>query len=169
MEKEIKGYEGLYTISDDGLVYGLKRKKYLKNVKSERYMIVSLNKNGVAKMFYIHRLVAEAFCDNPLIKPHVNHIDHNRENNNYTNLEWVTPKENVLHHVTSVFYNKNTPTMESIEKTRAKLKKKVLCLISNTVYESIGDFASVRKISISQASMKLNGVLKNNINACLFT
>lgn len=132
-------------------------------------MVVYLNKNGAGKRYYLHRLVAEAFCDNPLRKPCVNHIDHNRENNSYTNLEWVTQRENVLHHISSVFYNKNTPTRESIEKTRAKLKKKVLCLSSNTVYESIGEFASVRKISISQASMKLNGVLKNNINACLFT
>ena len=169
MEKEIKGYEGIYSISDTGSVYNLKRKKFLKTTKTARYIVVSLNKNGVGKRYYVHRLVAESFCDNPLRKPYVNHIDHNKENNNYTNLEWVTAKENVLHHVESVFYNKNTPTMESIEKTRARLKKKVLCLNSNTVYESIGDFASVRKISISQASMKLNGVLKNNINACLFT
>jgi len=169
MEKEIKGYEGIYSISDTGSVYNLKRKKFLKTTKTARYIVVSLNKNGVGKRHYVHRLVAEAFCDNPLRKPCVNHIDHNKENNNYTNLEWVTPKENRLHHVASVFYKRNIPTRGSIEKTRAKLNKKVLCLNSNTVYESIGDFASVRKISISQASMKLNGVLKNNINACLFT
>lgn len=169
MEKEIKGYEGLYTISDNGIVYNLKRKKFLKNINLDRYVVVGLSKNGVGKRYYVHRLVANAFCDNPLNKPHVNHIDHNKQNNNYTNLEWVTPKENTQHHVASIFYNKRVITEESIEKNRARLKKKVLCLNSNTVYESIGDFANVRKISISQASMKLNGVLKNNINACLFT
>lgn len=169
MEKEIKGYEGIYSISDTGSVYNLKRKKFLKTTKSDRYIVVSLNKNGLRKRYYVHRLVAEAFCDNPLGKPYVNHIDHNRENNNYSNLEWVTAKENVLHHVASVFYNKANPSKESIEKTRARLRKKVLCLNSNIIYESIGDFAVARKISISQASMKLNGVLKNNINACLFT
>lgn len=169
MEKEIKGYEGIYSISDTGLVYNLKRKKFLKTTKTDRYVTVSLSKCGFSKRHYVHRLVADAFCDNSLKKPHVNHIDHNKENNNYKNLEWVTPKENMLHHVSSVFYNKTIQTVESTEKTRAKLKRSVLCLDSNTIYESIGDFARSRKISISQASMKLNGVLKNNINACLFT
>ena len=61
------------------------------------YLVTDLYKNGIRKTVRVHRLVAEEFIPNPDKKPEVNHIDGNKHNNNASNLEWVTKKENVNH------------------------------------------------------------------------
>lgn len=110
--KDIKNYEGLYQISNLGRVkslVGWNGKRYIsrervleptkRNDKRTTYQraIVSLTKDGKKKDYRVHRLVAEAFIPNPQNKPQVNHIDGNPLNNNVSNLEWVTDKENKLH------------------------------------------------------------------------
>jgi len=61
------------------------------------YMSVGLYKNGKFNSKTVHRLVAIAFLINPSNKQQVNHIDCNPSNNKLSNLEWVTPIENVHH------------------------------------------------------------------------
>lgn len=53
-----------------------------------------LYKNGSGKNYYIHRLVAEAYINNPYELPQVNHKDENKSHNYINNLEWITHKEN---------------------------------------------------------------------------
>lgn len=85
------------TIGKDGKIY----KHYEKiitphNSKSSPYLRVNLTSY---KREYVHRIVAEAFLDLPenYKELQVNHIDGDKENNNYQNLEWVTCKENMEH------------------------------------------------------------------------
>lgn len=96
--RDIKGYEGLYQVSDKGNVRHLSnydsagcfRDEYtLKPILSNHgYYEVSLYKNGKAKQYRVHRLVAEAFIPNPENYPMINHKDEVRTNNNVENLEW---------------------------------------------------------------------------------
>ena len=96
--KDIKGYENYYQISNNGQVKNIKTNKILTGDINARYKRVILyipNK----KRFFIHRLVAEHFCNKPLNYKElvVNHIDGNKLNNDYKNLEFITRSENDKH------------------------------------------------------------------------
>ena len=99
--KDIKGYEGLYQVSNMGTVKSLnyaktKKAKSLKLKKSNNgYVSVQLKHRG--KMQSVHRLVAGHFIDNPDDKPQVNHLNGNKSDNRAINLEWCTQSENMIH------------------------------------------------------------------------
>ena len=91
----VLGYEGLYSITNDGMVYSYKSSKFLKPHSNHRgYLMVDLYKNGKARKGVVHRLVAQAFIPNPENKPEIDHIDTDRQNNKVSNLIWCTRKEN---------------------------------------------------------------------------
>ena len=100
--KPIKGYEGLYEVSNTGLVRSIitttgRRKGLIKPHCKNGYLAVNLHKNSKLKHFYVHRLVASAFINNPNHLTEVNHIDCNKCNNNVENLEWCNRNYNLQH------------------------------------------------------------------------
>lgn len=101
--KDIPGYEGLYQVSNTGKIKSLnylntKKEHLLKqSLTYDGYPKLALSKNGKKTNFDVHILVAKAFVHNPANKSQVNHIDGNKLNNNASNLEWCTPKENTNH------------------------------------------------------------------------
>jgi hypothetical protein len=82
-----------YYVSKTGEIYDMNKKK-VKEYKKNGYNNISINK----KMYAVHRLVALTYANNPNNCNIVNHIDENKTNNNATNLEWVTQKENCNKH-----------------------------------------------------------------------
>lgn len=89
--RDIKGYEGLYQISNCGRVKSLKycKEKILKSIKSSNgYLQVNLYKDGKRKYFLVHRLVATAFIYNIENYSQINHKDEIKSNNYVSNLEW---------------------------------------------------------------------------------
>lgn len=110
--KDVKGYEGIYEVSNHGRVKTKKGKtthsvlhgkrvweeRILKQKTDKRgYKRVALWKEKKTKTLLVHRLVADAFIENPNDEPLVNHKDGNPSNNKRENLEWCDSKHNVNH------------------------------------------------------------------------
>ena len=95
--RDIKDYEGLYKISNRGNIISNKGNqiKQLKHSFNKfGYQITTLRKNNNPKVFYVHRLVAQAFIPNPDNKPCIDHINTDKTDNRVENLRWCTQKEN---------------------------------------------------------------------------
>ena len=101
--KPVVGYEGLYEVSNTGLIKSLNmyrsKEPHLMKLGHRRdgYLNVGLSKNNVTKTKTVHRVVAEAFIPNPNNLEMINHKDEDRTNNNIENLEWCTRAYNQLY------------------------------------------------------------------------
>lgn len=102
--RNIIGYEDSYEISSSGEVFSksridsagrnLKPKRLKQQRNKKKYMSVSLSKNGSQKTFEVHRILMIAFHGDSKLQ--VDHIDGNPSNNNLSNLEYVTCRENII-------------------------------------------------------------------------
>ena len=141
--KNIKGYPN-YMVSNMGNVKSLNynhtgREKIMKpSVDKDGYMYICLYKNGVKKLYLVHRLVAEAFISNPNNYPQVNHKDENPSNNFVDNLEWCDAKYN---------NNYGTRTERVTEKLINGKKSKTVLQINKNTSEIIGEWPSIAEIN----------------------
>jgi len=137
--KDILGYEGIYQISNIGEIKSLERftvsksnsiqlrkERLLTPNKSKRYIEYTLSKNRKSKSFLLHRLLAKTFIPNSLNLPQVNHKDCNKSNNDLSNLEWCTAKENIKHAWDNNLCEKSRTNMSKLAKRLHKNKDKRL-------------------------------------------
>ena len=165
--KDIKGYEGLYQVSNYGRIKSLKRKVYAgrgkmrwqyEKILSENktngngYKIVSLNKEGKSKNKYIHRLVAENFLKNPNNYKYINHKDQNTLNNNVENLEFCTAQYNCTY---------NNAHIKRGLKFRNNLSN------SKKIYQLDEENNIIKEYPSSAEAGRQLGVTESSISACL--
>jgi hypothetical protein len=101
--KAISGHDN-YEISNFGRVRPCRDKRRImgQRVHYKGHLYIQLRADGIKHKHFIHRLVACAFIPKIEGKDIVNHIDGNKKNNFYQNLEWVTTQENTQHYHTIV-------------------------------------------------------------------
>lgn len=160
--KDIKGYEGSYQVSNLGRVKSLTRfikretepcsfytikERIMKLKENNRgYLTVMLSSHCKSKGFSVHRLVAEAFLENPSKLPFVNHKDENKLNNHVDNLEWCDN-----------YYNFNYSNVK--QRAREKQGKPI------EQFDLNGNFIKVFN-SIGEA-VELLGLNRSNLCRCL--
>lgn len=133
MEGELKYSfieNGDFIVFDDGRIF----KRLDPPVSSGGYKYVRVGK----KSYPLHRVIASAFVPNPENKPEVNHIDGNKTNNDVSNLEWATRKENAKHASEHGLFRKvRKPTNVSVE-TKIRKRRMELGLSQHQVAEALG-------------------------------
>lgn len=139
-----------YYISRKGKVYNLSTGIKIKPYKQRYLSIVLIYKDGNRKRKYIHRLVALAFVPNPENKPQVNHIDGNKKNNYYLNLEWVTAKENTKHAIDKNLRKDNTGPNNNTSKISEQDFEDIKKLGKHHTSKSIGDRYNLSKSQINK-------------------
>lgn len=152
--KDIEGYEGLYEVSNYGRIKSKKFKNKEKIIKSfigsNGYPTITLySNNHFIKKFSIHRLVAQAFIPNPNNYPQVNHIDLNKFNNFYSNLEWCTHNMNIQHAVYNGRYRGENNGAAKLTEDGVKYIRHISNLPKNTLgYADLGKIFNVAESTI---------------------
>lgn len=105
MTKDVKDYEGLYFLNENGNIFSYPKKtrkgirEIYPNLRKNGYLFIDLCKDKKVKKILMHRLMALTFLPNPENKEQVNHINGIKNDNRLSNLEWNTRSENQLHSI----------------------------------------------------------------------
>ena len=155
--RKIPGWN--YSVSPDGLVRNDETGHVLKPlVTNAGYGRVALWRHNKSTYKAVHRLVAQAFIDNPQNKECVNHINGDKRDNRACNLEWCTPRENAIH--ASRVLGKR-PSKEHCGRTillaQEAARKPVICVETGRVYRSVVEASRETGANRTSLSYALSG------------
>lgn len=162
--KDIKGFEGIYQVSNLGRVRSI-RVIYLKpqtiggGYNSVRLYNIKATKPTKPKTKLLHRLIAENFIPNPNKKSCVNHKNGIKTDNRLENLEWVTNSENGLH---AYRIGLNYTRDEYRNKLGEYTSKIVIDLQTGIFYNSLVEACRIFGLCPKAFSKKINNINKNN-------
>jgi len=158
--KDIRGFENMYQVNEYGEVKSVERyvsdrgglriihERILKPcLCGKGYLRVCLRKDNKTYELYNHRLVAEAFVDNPNNNNVVNHKDGNKTNNYYENIEWVTYSENNIH----AYATNLKPRGEGLYSAKLK-ESEVIEVLTNGKYAPYREIG--KKYGVSAATIR---------------
>lgn len=174
--KDIKGYEGLYQVSNLGNIksnnlYAHKKPKRIATYNHNAgYICTHLSKGGKTKTFLVHRLVAEAFLDNPKNLDFVNHKDENKKNNNVDNLEWCTKSYNSTYYLNKKPERKQICADRFINKETGKSYSSWTTHVPHKHFEKvvgIDEKGNVKEYeNATLAAMEIGALVGNIISVC---
>ena len=154
--RPVVGYEGRYSVTNDGRIYSHISKRKNKwnslHLGETGYLKVGLlSEDGSFKFAYVHRLVAEAFIPRETFDLEVNHIDGIKTNNAVNNLEWVSHQRNIDHLYEAGLRNRATKK-ERTSFVRTDRKQKFIPSINfDEVKKKYRELGSVRKVAKEMA------------------
>lgn len=165
--RDIKGYEGLYSINEDGGVWSYRTQKFLTpRPDKDGYLRVGLTKDRHQRTFFIHRLLAETFIPNPNNLPLVNHKNEIKTDNRLENLEWATQwynleysrnRERALRHGNAYETKKEAKTMG---RNSSGISKPVRCIETGEIFSSGKEAAETMGLDPSHISKVCRGKAK---------